>query len=259
MTEAAGAQPVAVVFAPVARAAVSEDIYRQLRDAILSGALAPGTALSGERVLAEQFAVNRHAVREAMRRLEQSRLVEVSHGGSTRVLDWRTHAGLELLSELSATGDLAALAMLRSVVEMRLAVGVDAARLAAQRISQEAAAALLAHVVRIRSVSPVPDLVALGESYDTLWRLIVAASDNIAYQLSDNTLVQALHRFPELALAVSGPEITDLDRQHDLARAISSHDDVLAAEVARDLLERMVAESERVVEASGATPGTLGS
>jgi GntR family transcriptional repressor for pyruvate dehydrogenase complex len=233
-----------VVFAPVPRAAVSDDIYRQLRDAILGGTLAPGAALSGERVLAEQFEVNRHAVREAMRRLEQARLVEVSHGGATRVLDWRTHAGLELLAELGAAGDLGAALMFRSVVEMRLAVGVDAARLAAQRISPDAAAELCAHVDRLRALEPVPDLIELGLQYDALWRMIVAASDNLAYQLADNTLVEALHRFPELALRVSEPEITDLDRQHDLVAAIRDHDHSRAADEAHDLLQRMVASSD---------------
>jgi DNA-binding FadR family transcriptional regulator len=237
-----GSDP-AVVFAPVPRAAVSDDVYRQLRDAILGGALAPGTALAGERVLAEQFEVNRHAVREAMRRLEQARLVEVSHGGSTRVLDWRTRAGLELLGELGAAGDLGAELMLRSVVEMRLAVGVDAARLAAQRISTAAAADLVAHVDRLISLDVLPELADLGLAYDALWRLIVAASDNLAYQLADNTLIEALHRFPDLSLQLSASEITDLDRQRDLVLAIRNHDEVAAADVARDLLQRMVAAS----------------
>jgi GntR family transcriptional repressor for pyruvate dehydrogenase complex len=235
------AQP-GVVFEPVTRVAVSEDIYRQLRDAILAGPLAAGTSLAGERSLAEQFAVNRHAVREAIRRLEQARLVEVSHGGSTRVLDWRTHAGLELLGELGVAGDLSALPMLRSVVEMRLAVGVDAARLAAQRIQAAAAAELQAHVEDLMA-APSTELTELAERYDVLWRLIVAASENIAYQLADNTLVQALQRFPELALRISEPEITDVERQHDLVTAIADHDVDLAAAVARDLLHRMVVAS----------------
>jgi DNA-binding FadR family transcriptional regulator len=235
------APPPAVVFAPVARAAVSEDIYRQLRDAILDGTLAPGAALSGERVLAEQFEVNRHAVREAMRRLEQARLVEVSHGGATRVLDWRTHAGLELLGELGAAGDLGAQLMFRSVVEMRLAVGVDAARLAALRISAGAAQELAAHIDRLRARDPVPDLPDLALEYETLWRLIVRASDNLAYQLADNTLIEALQRFPDAALAVSEPEITDLDAQRVLVAAICNHDGEAAVGAARDLLSRMVA------------------
>jgi DNA-binding FadR family transcriptional regulator len=241
-----------VVFAPVARTAVSEDIYRQLRDAILTGSLAPGTALAGERTLADQFAVNRHAVREAMRRLEQARLVEVSHGGSTRVLDWRTHAGLELLSELGTAGELAALTMLRSVLEMRLAVGVDAARLAALRISPEAANEMCAHVERLQAAvktgSPALDLTQLGAEYDTLWRMIVAASDNLAYQLADNTLVEALHRYPDLALQICESEITDLDRQYDLVIAIHDHGADRAAAVAHDLLERMILASADLTE-----------
>jgi GntR family transcriptional regulator, transcriptional repressor for pyruvate dehydrogenase complex len=236
-------QTAPVVFSPVARTAVSDDVYCQLRDAILAGAFAPGTALAGERALAEQFAVNRHGVREAMRRLEQARLVEVSHGGSTRVLDWRTHAGLELLSELGAAGDLAAPPMLRSVVEMRLAIGVDAARLAALRVSAVAATEMCAHVERLQTRSELPGLVELGAEYDVLWRLIVAASDNLAYQLADNTLVEALHRFPELALRISEPEIADLDRQYDLVIAIHDHHDDRAAAVAHDLLQRMVVAS----------------
>lgn len=238
---------VPVVFAPVTRASVSEDVYRQLRNAILTGQLAAGTALAGERSLAEQFAVNRHAVREVMRRLEQARLVEVSHGGATRVRDWRTQAGLELLSELGTAGDLSALpiaTLLRSVLEMRLAVGADAARLAALRITPEAAAALRAHVEAVGAASTPPELETVSESYDVLWRLIVAASDNIAYQLADNTLVDALRRLPELALELSRPEFSDLDAQRDLVAAIAAHHADRAAEIARELLSRMAAQAQ---------------
>ncbi|MBV9487882.1 MAG: FadR family transcriptional regulator [Frankiaceae bacterium] len=247
MTQAADSP---VVFAPVSRAAVSEDIFRQLRDAILDGSLEPGTALPGERVLAAQFAVNRHAVREAMRRLEQARLVEVNHGGSTRVLDWRSHAGLELLGELATAGDLGAVLLLRSVVEMRLAVGIDAARLAAVRVDDDAAADLTGHVDRLLALDELPSDETLGAEYDALWRMIVRASDNLAYQLADNTLVEALHRFPDLSLQLSRPEIIDLAAQRALVEAIAAHDDVAAVAAARDLLERMVTSSVAVVDSA---------
>ncbi|HWA66920.1 MAG TPA: GntR family transcriptional regulator, partial [Mycobacteriales bacterium] len=212
----------AVVFAPVARASVSDDVYRQLRDAIVGGAVEGGSPLAGERALAEQFGVNRHAVREAIRRLEQAKLVEVSHGGATRVLDWRTSAGLELLAELGASGDVTPAELIRSVVEMRLAVGVDAARLAARRISKPAADELLRHVSDLQERDPAPEVGELAVAYDALWRLIVAASGNIAYQLADNSLVEALQRMPELALALSEPEITDLATQRELVAAIAA-------------------------------------
>jgi DNA-binding FadR family transcriptional regulator len=232
-----------VAFEPVVRASVSDDVYRQLRDAIVGGAIEPGSPLAGERGLAEQFGVNRHAVREAIRRLEQARLVEVSHGGATRVLSWRTHAGLELLAELGTSVEVAPGEMVRSVVEMRLAVGVDAARLAARRISASAAHELLRHVEDLQRREPMPDLIELGISYDALWRLIVTASANIAYQLADNSLVDALQRMPEIALRLSEPEITDLGTQHDLVVAIASHAEQEAARFAALLLDRMVTAS----------------
>jgi DNA-binding FadR family transcriptional regulator len=232
-----------LAFEPVSRTSVSDDVYRQLRDAIVGGAIEPGSPLAGERVLAEQFGVNRHAIREAIRRLEQARLVEVSHGGATRVLSWRTHAGLELLAELGASAEIAPGEMVRSVVEMRLAVGVDAARLAARRISASAAGELLRHVEELQRGDSAPDLIELSIAYDGLWRLIVGASANIAYQLADNSLVEALQRMPELALELSEPEITDLATQLDLVRAIASGAEQEAARLAALLLDRMVTAS----------------
>ena len=237
-----------VAFEPVARASVSDDVYRQLRDAIVSGAIEPGSPLAGERGLAEQFGVNRHAIREAIRRLEQARLVEVSHGGATRVLSWRTHAGLELLAELGASVEVAPGEMIRSVVEMRLAVGVDAARLAARRIPHSSARELVRHVEELQGRLPAPGLIELGVAYDALWRLIVGASGNIAYQLADNSLVEALQRMPELALQLSEADITDLATQHDLVVAIGSHADDEAAGLAKGLLERMVTASAGMLD-----------
>lgn len=46
---------------PVARQSLPDAIFVQLRDRILSGALAPGEALPAERVLCEELGVNRGA------------------------------------------------------------------------------------------------------------------------------------------------------------------------------------------------------
>ena len=68
---------------------------------------------------------SRHAVREALKRLQQAGLVSISQGGATRVRDWRHHGGLELLLE----GELPeALHAPRAAMEMRACIGADAAR-----------------------------------------------------------------------------------------------------------------------------------
>src|SRR5215213_10644494 len=81
-------QPVDSLVQPVP---VSDTIFDRVRADILSGTLAPGDPLPGERQLAEELGVNRHGIREAVKRLQQAGLVRVSHGGATRVLDWRDH------------------------------------------------------------------------------------------------------------------------------------------------------------------------
>ena len=57
---------------PVARSAVSDTVYSQLVNEILSGRIPAGEAMPSERELALAFQVNRHAIREALKRIQQA-------------------------------------------------------------------------------------------------------------------------------------------------------------------------------------------
>ena len=59
---------------------IATTIFREVRRRILSGELSPGERLPGERELAAEYRTNRNTLREAVRRLEQARLVTVRHG-----------------------------------------------------------------------------------------------------------------------------------------------------------------------------------
>src|SRR5689334_16763008 len=114
----------------MAASLASEAVHLDLRAAILSGSLKPGDAIPSERELAERLSVNRHAVREAVKRLQQARLVQVSQGGATRVLDWRETGGLDLLLDIALAREGTVDAdTLRAIGEMRACIGSDAARL----------------------------------------------------------------------------------------------------------------------------------
>jgi GntR family transcriptional repressor for pyruvate dehydrogenase complex len=75
----------------------------QLESMILDGRLLPGQKLLSERTLAEQFAVSRPSVREAIQKLENKNLVERKQGGGTfvkpRLNELITDPLLLLLSE----------------------------------------------------------------------------------------------------------------------------------------------------------------
>src|SRR5262249_20409020 len=84
-------------FAPVARSHAAADLFEQVASAILSGQLAPGSALPPERTLAEQFGVSRIIARQALHRLAEIGLVRVRQGGSTIVLDPEECTDLRLI------------------------------------------------------------------------------------------------------------------------------------------------------------------
>src|ERR1700756_3455409 len=87
-------------FRQVVRQSLSESVYLQLKDKIVRQELAAGSPLPSERELSELLGVNRGAVREAIKRLQQAQLVAVRQGGNHLVLDFHSEGGLELLPSL---------------------------------------------------------------------------------------------------------------------------------------------------------------
>jgi DNA-binding FadR family transcriptional regulator len=216
---------------------VSGQIHAQLRADILGGRYLAGDALPSERRLSEELDTSRHAVREALKRLQQAGLVSISQGGATRVRDWRHHGGLELLLDVAAEGDAPeALHAPRAAMEMRACIGADAARRCAERGSAALHAQLRA---RAEQLVAVDDLAARNAHYEVLWDLIVDGADNIAYRLALTTLV-ARQRIASVKADAVASELRDAAAIRALAGAIAGGDADTAHAVARDLLERSI-------------------
>jgi GntR family transcriptional repressor for pyruvate dehydrogenase complex len=216
---------------PGDRTPLSETIFVRLRDGILTGRPKAGEALPSERVLADELGCNRHAVREAVKRLQQAGLAEVSHGGATRVLDWRATGGLDLLAQLPlAAGDAE---HVRSVLELRLCVGVDAARRCAQRAPAPTVAALRA---TLEDDDHDPAL-----RYAALWDRIIDGADNLAYRLAYNSLLAGLDPGEEPSRSLFAAETHDARAQQALVDAIASADPDASARAATGLLARALA------------------
>lgn len=196
-------------------------MHTALRSAILDGTLDPGDPLPSERTLAADHGVNRHAVREAVKRLQQAGLVQVTHGGATRVLDWRTHGGLELLCDLPGR-------LLRDVTEMRATIGADAAARCAERAPHAPGAVQTAGSYEERLLA-----------YEALWERILAGAGNVAYRLAFNSLVAARHDHG-VDPAIYASELGDPEAIEGLVGAIASGDGERARRTARALLERSV-------------------
>ncbi len=76
----AGAPPAGELFNKVSVGRISQVIVEQIRGLIRRGALKPGDRLPSERELCEKFGVSRVTVREALRVLESTGLIEIRVG-----------------------------------------------------------------------------------------------------------------------------------------------------------------------------------
>ncbi len=228
-----------VEFNPIPRnSTVSDTVFTRMVQEILSGRWAAGERAPSERELALAWQVNRHAVREALKRVQQAGLVRISHGGNTQVLDWRTHAGLDMLSELAAAGVVPPTSVLADLAVMRRAIGVDAARLCALRAGEEQLAAVAAAA---DAYPQSGDLTALRDADLLLWTAIIVGSGNLAYQLALNTLVGSIDDVGrELFIHLNSVEFIDRAAHLELAAAITARQADTAGRLADALLSRLV-------------------
>lgn len=215
----------------------SAEVHDRLRAQILGGDLAPGDRVPSERVLSGELGVNRHAIREGLKRLQQAGLIEISQGGATRVLDWRRHAGLDLLLDLMEHGKPPPAALVRSVLEMRASIGVDAVRRCVERAGERRRSEIAADAAALADLAGTGDA-SLVDGYTRLWGEIVDGSENLAYRLALNSLSAALDSLPDLAAELAPGDPADLRR---LGAAIGSGDGEAAVTVARVLLEGDIA------------------
>lgn len=174
------------MFQEVNRRSVSDEVYDQLCSRIVSQELKAGEELPSERLLSEMLGVSRNAVREAIKRLQQARLVDVKHGGLTTVLDYRAEAGAELLPSLlfdqhsNIQVDVA-----RSIVRMRQVLSPEIAADAARQHKTDIADRLDAVVEEMRANEDAAEVQRLAFYF---WEILVEGSGNIAYRLAFNSL-----------------------------------------------------------------------
>jgi GntR family transcriptional repressor for pyruvate dehydrogenase complex len=112
-----------------------EYISEQIRDAVASGQLTPGSRLPAEREMAEIFGVSRQGVREALRGLEMSGLVESKPGvsGGVFIREGDPEVVTRAVNDLASLGALSS----ESLFEARVLLTSDIIRLAGQRATED--------------------------------------------------------------------------------------------------------------------------
>jgi len=191
-----------------------DQAYEALRDAICSGALAPGQRLTQED-LAARLAVSRQPVLQALRLLKQQGLVLDAPGRGLQV----------------APLDAAAIVQLYQV---RGALDALAARLAAGRRATLPAATLRQGRQRVRG----RDVAAMIEADLDFHRALYAASGNPLIERSAAAQWQHLRRAMGAVLQHATVRGSVWDEHEAIARAIAAGDADAAAQAAEAHTER---------------------
>ncbi|KWR88638.1 FadR/GntR family transcriptional regulator [Cupriavidus sp. IDO] len=110
---------------------VFEDICEKIKEQLASGALKPGDRLPSERDLAEGFQTSRSAVREALRSLERSGVIELRKGpkGGTYISQVGSSVVSSSLNDLLSFGSIS----IQDLTESRAIVQDAVIRLACMR------------------------------------------------------------------------------------------------------------------------------
>ncbi|MDJ0785614.1 MAG: FadR/GntR family transcriptional regulator [Myxococcota bacterium] len=219
----------------------ADGVFEQLRAHILAGDYAPGERLPNERDLAEQLAVNRASVREAVKRLEFLELVEVRHGLGTFVRELGDSAALQVIESLLREPRRITRDLLAQLLVFRRNITLEVVALAAEHRTEEQLARGRALLERERAQARDP-----GESLAIdveLNRLLGEATHNLLYQLVTNLFSRLIRRL--------GPIYYNESRDH--RRSLETHRELLTAleagdpEAAREIVGGMLAYSETAI------------
>ncbi|SMH33204.1 FadR/GntR family transcriptional regulator [Mesorhizobium australicum] len=226
--------------APVRRPKLADRLVEEIRTRISSGDLKPGSRLPTEQQLTEEHRVSRTVVREAVTRLAADGLVTARQGAGVFVND-RPEALLgSLLADM--TGKVS---MVLNVLEVRMAIEIEAAALAAQRrtASQEAdiRVAFSAFDKQLSRGEPT------GAADFDFHRAIAAATSNPFYvEILDVLGRRTIPR--DLVTTVSASLLQSSDYQQRLQ---AEHRDIMNAIIdgdatsARDAMRRHLSASQR--------------
>jgi GntR family transcriptional repressor for pyruvate dehydrogenase complex len=227
-------------FSSVARApTLSDTVAEQLTEAIVSKRLRAGERLPSERDLCEKFAVSRTVIREAVRSLAARGLVRVTSGRGVEVSgisSGNVAASMRLLVRGHGNLDYG------KVHEVRMAVEVQSAGLAAQRARPEALTRLNALCDAHEQALKDEDLAAASEHDFQFHRELSRAADNELLLAMLDSIADVLREVRHQSL----------NRPHVSEQGLRAHRRILKAvaagkpAAARQAMIDHLAEAERV-------------
>jgi len=220
------------------RRLLPSEVAAQIRAKILDGSFAPGDRLPPERELASQLNVNRSSVREALKKLEELRLVDIQQGSGTRVRS-TDQASFELVWTMVFPASPENVTWIRELLELREVLLPGVLRIGLARATDSELAAAEAEVRRV--ADPALGAEAFVDGLRELQGVIARLTHNRVLILLANSMMRFLAQRPLVHDMLE--MVADRRPLHPLlqrfAIAIAARDSDTAHRAARDILRRV--------------------
>jgi GntR family transcriptional repressor for pyruvate dehydrogenase complex len=203
MTERPARRP--AVYTPVLTRRAFEGVADQIRQQLSSGALKPGDRLPSERELAEQFSLSRNTVREALRSLEMSGVLQFrkGHMGGAFVREGQSDALVSGFTDLFRLGVITP----ENLIEARAIVGVEVTRLACQRATEADLVGLDENVVASEAAAEAGDLKRRVETNLGFHALLARATGNLLLVILVEALIEVQSKLLEVQIPLPNSEV----------------------------------------------------
>jgi len=210
-------------------------VARRLRDAIASGTLKPGDKLSSENGLTQEYGVSRTVIREAVASLRADGLVEARHGVGVFVLSPPIN-----LQDTLRSADPNRISSIIEMLELRAAIEIEAAGLAAQRRSPAQEEAILERFDEMGK--QLKDNTSTSDADRAFHLAIADATSNPRFREFLEMIGKQM--IPRALLSDTGVEysleayLAQIQTEHlGIAQAISARDEAAAREAMRTHLK----------------------
>lgn len=183
-------------FHPVKSGKISELVAQQIKDAILKGTMKPGYKLPPERELVKHFQASRVSIREALKSIEASGLLNIRPGSGVFVCEISSKPISDSLSSILRMQRIS----INEITEARIILEPYIAKLATEKITGE-------------------DLEKLGQNIQETSRIVKSNTPSPAQNIEFHSLIAAATKNQVIALTMK----TLLDVVKEMTLEITDH------------------------------------
>jgi GntR family transcriptional regulator, transcriptional repressor for pyruvate dehydrogenase complex len=229
---------IAVGFSPIAPQRAFEDIAAQIRELVASGKLKPGDRLPAERDLSAKFNVSRNTLREALRALELSGMIELRKGasGGAFVLPGNSGVVVNGLRDLYHLGAITP----EHLTEARIWLSEVVVRVACERMTDEDIDALEENVNEAARAQKAGDFEERARLHRQFHTLLAASTRNPIIEITMEAVSEVMRKFIERIGPSDNPYTIPSRRR--LIKHLRARDSVAAVAEMTKFLERLQAQ-----------------